>query len=70
MRLLSLLEDERIADASWSIVFRQSPCKSAGLEISEQWAQPTTIMPEVEAKENSFFAAINHYGLKVHSLED
>jgi len=25
MRLLSLLEDERIADASWSIIFRQSP---------------------------------------------
>jgi len=25
MRLLSLLEDERIADPSWSISFRQSP---------------------------------------------
>jgi len=25
MRLLSLLEDERIADPSWSIIFRQSP---------------------------------------------
>jgi len=25
MRLLSLLEDERIADPSWPIIFRQSP---------------------------------------------
>ena len=36
MRLLSLLEDERIADPSWSIIFRQSPKCQRDLVVTKK----------------------------------